>query len=62
MNSHEKDILTAAVPTAATLTLSQINSLVGIIGGLVGIAYLIWKWRKEYVIWRKSWRKQDNSQ
>ena len=47
MNSHEKDILTAAVPTAASFTLSQINSLVGIIGGLVGIAYLIWKWRKE---------------
>jgi hypothetical protein len=49
MNSHEKDILTAAVPTAASLTLSQINSLVGIIGGLVGIAYLIWKWRREAI-------------
>ena len=47
MNSHEKDILVAATPTAASLTLSQINSLVGIIGGLIGIAYLIWKWRKE---------------
>ena len=47
MNSQEKDILTAALPTAASLTLSQINNLVGIIGGLLGIAFLIWKWRKE---------------
>ena len=47
MNTHEKDILVAATPTAASLTLSQINSLVGIIGGLIGIAYLIWKWNKE---------------
>lgn len=47
MNSQEKDILVAAIPTTASFTLSQINSLVGIIGGLIGIAYLIWKWRKE---------------
>jgi hypothetical protein len=47
MNSHEKDILTAAIPTTASFTLSQINSVIGIIGGLVGISYLIWKWRKE---------------
>ena len=47
MNSQEKDILTAAVPTAASLTLSQINNVVGILGGLIGIAYLVWKWRKE---------------
>lgn len=47
MNSQEKDILVAAIPTTASFTLSQINNLVGIIGGLIGIAYLIWKWRKE---------------
>lgn len=47
MNSQEKDILVAAIPTTASFTLSQINSLVGIIGGLIGIAYLIWKWKKE---------------
>ena len=47
MNSQEKDILTAAIPTTASFTLSQINSVVGIIGGLIGIAYLIWKWKKE---------------
>lgn len=47
MNSHEKDILIAATPAAACMTLSQINNLVGIIGGVIGIAYLIWKWKKE---------------
>ena len=47
MNSQEKDILVAAIPTTASFTLSQINSVIGIIGGLVGIAHLIWKWRKE---------------
>jgi hypothetical protein len=47
MNSQEKDILVAAIPTTASFTLSQINSVIGIIGGLIGIAYLIWKWRKE---------------
>lgn len=48
MNTHEKDVLLAATPAAASLGLSQINSIIGIIGGLVGLAYLIWKWHKEY--------------
>jgi hypothetical protein len=48
MNSYEKDIIVASTPAAASLGLSQINSLIGIIGGLVGLAYLIWKWHKEY--------------
>lgn len=48
MNTYEKDLITAATPAAASLGLSQINSLIGIIGGLVGLAYLIWKWHREY--------------
>lgn len=48
MNHLEKDLVTAAVPITASLTLSQINSVIGIIGGALGIAYLIWKWVKEY--------------
>ena len=48
MNTPEKDIIVAATPAAASLGLSQINSIIGIIGGLVGLAYLIWKWHKEY--------------
>jgi len=48
MNSLQRDIAHASVPAAASLTLSQINSLVGIVGGLIGIAYLLWKWVREY--------------
>lgn len=42
-----KDLAVAAIPTTATITLSQVNQLFGIIGGALGIAYLIWKWNKE---------------
>ena len=48
MNSYDKDIIVASTPAVASLGLSQINSIIGIIGGLVGLAYLIWKWHKEY--------------
>lgn len=48
MNPIEKDIVVAAVPVTASLTLSQINSVIGIIGGALGIAYLLWKWIREY--------------
>ena len=42
-----KDILAAATPSVASLTLSQVNQLTGIIGGVLGILYLLWKWQKE---------------
>lgn len=42
-----RDFATAGVPAAASLTLSQLNSLIGMAGGLLGIAYLIWKWKRE---------------
>jgi hypothetical protein len=35
------------MPPVASLTLGHLNSLVGIVGGLLGIAYLIWKWCRE---------------
>lgn len=41
------DIASAFIPPVAALSLGQINSIVGICGGLLGIAYLLWKWRKE---------------
>ncbi len=47
MNLTVRNYIDACVPGFATITLSQLNSLVGIVGGLLGIAYLIWKWRKE---------------
>lgn len=43
------DIAIASMPPAAAITLGQVNSIIGIIGGLMGIAYLVWKWRKEAV-------------
>ena len=41
------DVTAAIIPTAATISLSQLNTLVGIVGGLLGIAYLLWKWHHE---------------
>lgn len=41
------DAIVAGVPMVASMTLSQINSLVGIIGGILGIAYLLWKWYRD---------------
>lgn len=42
-----RDFATAGVPAVASLTLSQVNSFIGIVGGLLGIAYLLWKWKRE---------------
>ena len=47
MNLKTGDLIAAGTPSVAFLTLSQWNQLLGIIGTLLGIAYLVWKWRKE---------------
>lgn len=31
----------------ATLSLQRINEVVALVGGILGIAYLLWKWRRE---------------
>lgn len=41
------DLATATLPPVLAVTLGQIHTIIGIIGGLLGIAYLLWKWRKE---------------
>lgn len=41
------DYVAAIITPLASLTLAEINALVGIAGGLCGIAYLFWKWRRE---------------
>ncbi|WP_043588992.1 hypothetical protein [Geminisphaera colitermitum] len=41
------DCIAAAVPATASLTLDHINGIIAAIGGLLGIAYLVWKWRRE---------------
>lgn len=41
------DYIAAAVPTFASITLSDLNVIVSILGTTLGIAYLLWKWRRE---------------
>lgn len=48
MNSLKPvDVIAAAVPAISATVLGQINDLIGIIAGLLGIAYLLWRWRRE---------------
>lgn len=44
---HPRDILAATTPVAASVTLTQINQVAGLIGTVLGILYLIWKWHRE---------------
>ena len=44
---HPRDIIAASTPVAASITLTQINQVAGLIGTLLGIFYLIWKWNRE---------------
>ena len=46
-DDHTKAILTAATPAAAMISLSQINEVAGLVGTLLGIAFLLWRWRRE---------------
>ena len=44
---HPRDIIAASTPVAASITLTQINQVAGLIGTVLGILYLIWKWNRE---------------
>lgn len=41
------DIIAAAAPTLSATLVAQANQVVGMIGSLLGIAYLLWRWRRE---------------
>lgn len=45
---NPKDLLTAATPLVAMVSLSQINEVVALVGSLLGIVFLIWRWRLLY--------------
>ena len=46
-----KDLLTASAPTVAMLSIAQINEIAGLTATLLGIAYLLWRWQRQ---WRDS--------
>ena len=48
MNSDNiRATLTAATPAAAMVSLSQVNEVAALVGTLLGIAFLLWRWRRE---------------
>lgn len=49
MNSvNAKDFVTASIPTVAMLSIAQINEIAGLVATLLGIAYLLWRWRRQW--------------
>ena len=44
---NTRAILTAAMPAAAMVSLSQINEVAALVGTLLGIAFLLWRWKRE---------------
>jgi len=42
-----KATLTAATPAAAMVSLSQVNEVAALVGTLLGIGFLLWRWRRE---------------
>jgi hypothetical protein len=48
MNPNQiKDLATAATPVVAWTSLSQVNDVAALIGTLLGIAFLLWRWHRE---------------
>ena len=48
MNSDNiRATLTAATPAAAMVSLSQVDEIAALVGTLLGIAFLLWRWRRE---------------
>ena len=48
MNSlNPADFLAASLPTVSATVVAQANQWVGLIGSLLGIVYLLWRWRRE---------------
>jgi|GEM_PF-1182546 len=43
------DFLAASLPTVSATVVAQANEWAGLIGSLIGILYLLWRWRREYL-------------
>lgn len=41
------DFVIASTPTLTATVVSQINEVAGLCGTILGIAFLLWRWRKE---------------
>jgi len=45
---NTKDFVTASIPTVAMFSIAQINEIAGLVATLLGIAYLLWRWRRQW--------------
>ena len=45
------DAVAAITPPVATVTAGQINSLLGIATGIASLAFIFWRWHRE---WQKA--------
>jgi len=54
--SHLKpaDIIAATAPTLSATIIAPISEIAGLCGTLVGMGYLIWKWRTEFLAQKKK--------
>lgn len=43
----QKALLVASTPALAMISMSQINEFLGMVGSILGIAFLLWRWRRE---------------
>lgn len=46
-NLRPTDLIAASMPTVSATVVAQANQWAGLIGSLVGIVYLLWRWRRE---------------
>ena len=53
------DAVAALTPPVATVTAGQINSGLGVVTGIVSLAYLLWRWRRDYLAAQKEDAKRD---
>ena len=59
LKTRIEDVLTGCFPAFATITLSEVHQLAGIFGALVGAGYVIWKWRMDAKIVKKTGKFED---